>query len=351
MNRVLVVDDEAGMRTALEAHFVRRDWRVDTAANAGEALEKFRRGLHPLVVTDIRMPGSDGFSLMREARSLAPHTAVILLTAFANVPDAVTAMKGGACDYVPKQLASTSLDILHIRGDLIAKIKAAAESRRSRDQVNLLRKPPGSELSKRDAPSSIPAIVALGTSTGGPKALEEILPHLPEDLPVPILIVQHMPAGCTTPFAARLDNLCNVAVREASHGEVVRPGVVYFAPSGSHMRVDRPTNSRTVVCLSVKPENQLHVPSVDVTMQSVASAFHSEAMGVIMTGMGTDGSGGMKAIHQEGGFTLGQDEQSSAVYGMPRVCAEMRILDKVVPLSQIPREILRAIRYRTASAS
>jgi len=99
MNRVLVVDDEAGMRTALEAHFLRREWRVDTAANAAEALEKFRRGLHPLVVTDIRMPGSDGFSLMREARSLAPHTAVILLTAFANVPDAVTAMKGGACDY------------------------------------------------------------------------------------------------------------------------------------------------------------------------------------------------------------------------------------------------------------
>jgi len=181
--------------------------------------------------------------------------------------------------------------------------------------------------------------------------LEEILPHLPEDLPVPILIVQHMPAGFTSPFAARLDNLCNVAVREASHGEVVRPGVVYFAPSGSHMRVDRPTNSRTVVCLSVKPENQLHVPSVDVIMRSVASAFHSEAMGVIMTGMGTDGAEGMRAIYQEGGFTLGQDEQSCAVYGMPKVCAEMRILDKVVPLSQIPREILRAIRYRKASAS
>jgi two-component system, chemotaxis family, protein-glutamate methylesterase/glutaminase len=95
----------------------------------------------------------------------------------------------------------------------------------------------------------------------------------------------------------------------------------------------------------------LHVPWVDVTMQSVASAFHSEAMGVIMTGMGTDGSEGMKAIYQEGGFTLGQDEQSCAVYGMPKVCAEMRILDKVVPLAQIPREILRAIRYRKASAS
>ena len=110
MNRVLVVDDEAGMRAALEAHFLRRDWRVDTAANAAEALEKFRRVMHPLVVTDIRMPGADGFSVMREARALAPHTAVILLTAFANVPDAVTAMKGGACDYLVKPVAFEQLE-------------------------------------------------------------------------------------------------------------------------------------------------------------------------------------------------------------------------------------------------
>src|ERR1700679_1770206 len=108
MNRVLVVDDESGMRAALEAHFLRRNWRVDTAADAPEALEKFRRGLHPLVVTDIRMPGSDGFAGMRQAR--APHTAVILLTAFGNVPDAVTAMKGGACDYLVKPVSFEQLE-------------------------------------------------------------------------------------------------------------------------------------------------------------------------------------------------------------------------------------------------
>jgi two-component system chemotaxis response regulator CheB len=349
MNRVLVVDDEAGMRVALEAHFLRRDWRVDTAANASEALEKFRRGLHPLVVTDIRMPGADGFSVMREARALAPHTAVILLTAFANVPDAVTAMKGGACDYVPKQLSAGSLDILHIRDGLIAKIKAAAESRHSKDRLNLLRKPPRAEQPRRKAPTSIAAIVVLGISTGGPKALQEILPHLPVDLPVPVLIVQHMPAGFTAPFAERLNNLCAIAICEASHGEVVRPGVVYFAPSGLHMTVNRPTNSRTVICLANKPEDELHVPSADVLMQSVASAFHSQAMGGIMTGMGSDGAQGMTAIHRAGGFTLGQDEASCAVYGMPRVCAEMGILDKVVPLAQIPNEILQATRYRKTS--
>jgi DNA-binding NtrC family response regulator len=126
MNRVLVVDDEAGMRAALEAHFLRRDWRVDTAANADEALEKFRRGLHPLVVTDIRMPGADGFAVMREARGLAPHTAVILLTAFGSVPDAVTAMKGGACDYLVKPVSFEQLEEVAER--ILAQARTQAEA-------------------------------------------------------------------------------------------------------------------------------------------------------------------------------------------------------------------------------
>jgi DNA-binding NtrC family response regulator len=126
MNRVLVVDDEAGMRAALEAHFLRRDWRVDTAANAGEALEKFRRVFHPLVVTDIRMPGADGFAVMREVRALAPHTAVILLTAFASVPDAVTAMKGGACDYLVKPVSFEQLEQAAER--ILAQARTQAEA-------------------------------------------------------------------------------------------------------------------------------------------------------------------------------------------------------------------------------
>jgi DNA-binding NtrC family response regulator len=125
MNRVLVVDDEPGMRAALEAHFLRRDWRVDTAANAGEAMEKFRRVFHPLVVTDIRMPGADGFAVMREARALAPHTAVILLTAFGSVPDAVTAMKGGACDYLVKPVSFEQLEQAAER--ILAQARAQAE--------------------------------------------------------------------------------------------------------------------------------------------------------------------------------------------------------------------------------
>lgn len=350
---MLIVDDSAFMRMALSRMVASdADLRVvATAANGIEALQKIVP-LDPDVITlDVEMPGLDGLETLR--RIMAQFPRPVIMVSAVTLKDAAStfsALAAGAFDYVPKQLCSMSLDILDIRDDLVAKIKAAAESRRSRDHPGLPRKPPrAADLPRKKSLRSATAMVALGISTGGPTALEKILPVLPIDLPVPILVVQHMPAGFTAPFAERLNNLCAVSVQEASHGEVVQRGTVYIARAGYHMTVDRPTNSQTLICLSSKPENQVHVPSADVLMQSVASAFQSQAMGVIMTGMGSDGAQGMNAIHREGGFTLGQDEQSCAVYGMPRVCAEMGILDRVVPLLEIPQEILQATRYRKTS--
>jgi two-component system, chemotaxis family, protein-glutamate methylesterase/glutaminase len=352
--KVLIVDDSAFMRTAL-SRMIAYDsdlWVVGTAASGNEALPKIAT-LDPDVVTlDVEMPGIDGLETLR--RIMAQFPRPVIMVSSVTVKDAETtfnALAVGAFDYVPKQLSSTSLDILHIREDLIAKIKGAAESRHSRNRLDQLRKPPHAEdLPSHPVSYCTPAIVALGISTGGPKALQEILPALPGDLAVPILIVQHMPAGFTAPFAKRLDDLCAASVCEASQGKSVEAGVVYIAPAGFQMTVDRLGDSRMVISLLSKAENQLHAPSVDVTMRSVASAFHSHAMGIIMTGMGSDGAQGMKAIHREGGFTVGQDEPSCTVYGMPRVCAEMGILDRVVPLSQIPNAILQATHYRKASA-
>jgi two-component system chemotaxis response regulator CheB len=351
---VLIVDDSAFMRIAL-CRMVASDadlWVVATAASGIEALQKIV-SLDPDVITlDVEMPGLDGLETLR--RIMAEFPRPVIMVSAATLKDAALtfrALAAGAFDYVPKQLSSMSLDILDIRDDLIAKIKAAAESQHAREYPILLRKPPrAADLPlKKYLRSATTATVALGISTGGPTALEKILPALPGDLPVPILVVQHMPAGFTAPFAERLNHLCAVSVREASHGEVVQMGTVYIAPAGYQMTVNRPTNSRTLICLSSKPGNQIHIPSADVMMQSVASAFQSQAMGVIMTGMGSDGAQGMTAIHREGGFTVGQDEQSCAVYGMPRVCAEMGILDRVVPLLQIPDEILQATRYPETS--
>ena len=352
--RVLIVDDSAFMRTAL-SRMIGSDQDiciVGTASNGNEALQRVP-SLDPDVITlDVQMPGLDGLQTLTHIMAEFPRP--VIMVSSLTLKDAETtfnALAAGAFDYVPKQLSSTSLDILHLQHDLIAKIKAAAESRHFDEPLIVPRKPPRPvAIPIREASLGSPAIVALGTSTGGPKALQEILPILPADIPVPILVVQHMPSGFTAPFAKRLNDLCAVSVCEAVHGEAVLPGVVYIAPAGSHLTVER-GGSRTTVCLSDKPEHQLHVPSVDVMMQSVASAFGSLAMGIIMTGMGSDGAQGMSAIHREGGLTVGQDEPSCTVYGMPRACAEMRILDRVVPLSQIPHEILQATRYRRASVS
>jgi two-component system, chemotaxis family, protein-glutamate methylesterase/glutaminase len=256
------------------------------------------------------------------------------------------ALANGAFDYVPKQLSYVSLDIIKIRDDLIAKIKAGAESGRRRGALRVSRAAPATvSPSPRSTNFLPPSIVAIGTSTGGPKALQEILPLLPADLPVGLLIVQHMPVGFTGPFARRLDNLCKLSVREAAEGDVIEPGVAYIAPAGQHMTVCRRTPSRVSIHTSRSPENMLHIPSVDVMMLSVAEVFRGTTMGIIMTGMGADGLLGMQAIKREGGLTVGQDEASCIVYGMPRSCAEAHVLQRVVSLSQIPEQIMQATRY------
>jgi len=348
--RVLIADDSAFMRTAL-SRMVASDpdlWVVGTASNGNEVLDKVV-ALDPDVITlDVQMPGLDGIETLRCLMARYPRP--VIMVSSVTLRDAETtfnALSAGAFDYVPKQLSSTSLDIMHIREDLVSKIKAAGEVRRSRVSSATRRRPPSSVgQPSSDVLPSTTSIIALGTSTGGPKALQDILPVLPADLAVPILVVQHMPAGFTGPFAERLNNLCKVAVCEAATGQPAEPGTVYIAPAGLHMTVERGGDARAVIRLSVQPEKQLHCPSVDVMMCSAAAAFQSHVFGIIMTGMGSDGALGMKAIHQAGGWTIGQDEESCAVYGMPRACAEQGLLRKVVPLTQIPHEILQATRYR-----
>jgi len=349
---VLVVDDSAFMRTAL-ARMISSDPDLQvlgTAFDGAEALERIAT-LNPDVVTlDVEMPRLGGLQTLRRIMSESPRPVIMVSgTTVNNAAITSQALGAGAFDCVAKQLSTQSLDISHIRLELISKIKAAAQSAHSRSASRVPRKPPqkaavGGATFPLTAESVRPAIVGVGISTGGPKALEEILPLFPQDLSVPVLIVQHMPPGFTAPFAQRLNALCAVQVRQATQGEIVYPGVVYLAPSGIHMTVERSTAWRTVICLTSHPQNYPHTPSVDVMMQSVAVAFQNLAMGVIMTGMGSDGAMGMKAIRQAGGLTVGQDEASCAVYGMPRVCADLGILQRVMPLSEIPRYILHTIR-------
>jgi two-component system, chemotaxis family, protein-glutamate methylesterase/glutaminase len=346
---VLIADDSAFMRAAL-SRMVESDPGLYVCATAQRGLEALEQivALRPDVVTlDVEMPGLNGLETLKRIMKECP-VPVIMVSSLTQQGAETTldALNFGAFDYLSKQNSLLSADTSKIRDDLVSKIYAAAESRKRRPmgRVPASELPPVLSAHKRSH-FAVPGVIVLGTSTGGPKALQEILPTLPSDLPVAILVVQHMPRGFTKPLAVRLNGLCRIKIREAEHDDPVEPGCVYIAPAGQHMTIYRSSLSKINIRLSTFPEKTTHTPSVDVTMLSVAEVFQNLAMGVIMTGMGSDGAQGMRAIYQAGGLTLGQDEASCAVYGMPRACAEQGVVHRVVTLRNIPDQILQAIRY------
>jgi two-component system chemotaxis response regulator CheB len=260
------------------------------------------------------------------------------------------ALGAGAFDYLPKEDLQRALHALKLRQSLIEKIEAAARSPQARSKpVTLTPAIPNSASGLTEAFSVVPKIIVLGTSTGGPKALQELLPELPADLPVGMVAVQHMPPGFTGPFAKRLDGMSKMAIREARQGEAVEAGTVYIAPAGQHTTLFSNSGWKASICLSETPQQTLHKPSVDITMTSAAQLYGRYAMGIILTGMGSDGLQGMAAIREAGGITIGQDEATCAVYGMPRCCAEHGILQWIVPLGAIPNLILQAVHYKVSA--
>jgi len=344
--RILIAEDDEALAKFVRQGLEAENYSVDVLADGEQARMAATEVDYDVVILDLNLPKLDGVSVLRHLRLKKPSLPVLVLTQRNRVEDRIQCLDTGADDYVPKQMSTTSLDIFHIREDLIAKIRAAAQSQRPHLPAACKKPPVSSSRALPDTLSTTPAIVAVGASTGGPRALQEVLPLLPRDLSVPVLIVQHMPAGFTGPFAQRLNALCRVRVREAADKDVIEPGVVYIAPAGLHMTVQRSGDSRACISLDPHPVDHLHIPSVDIMMKSVARNFRNLAMGVILTGMGSDGAEGMRAIHREGGLTIGQDETSCTVYGMPRACSELGILSCVVPLSQVPAQILEATRYR-----
>ncbi|MHB8882393.1 MAG: protein-glutamate methylesterase/protein-glutamine glutaminase [Thermodesulfovibrionales bacterium] len=336
--KVLVVDDSALMRKMIPMIISADDSIevVGTAMDGEFALKKISE-LEPDVVTlDIDMPRMDGLAALKAIiRDFG--TPVILVSSLTR-EGAETTLRGleiGAFDFVPKPGDALSVHIADIAHELIEKIKAASRSRRPQFRGPQAVRPKQPLETVRPVPP-LPAetVVAIGISTGGPQALAEILPDIPADFPAGIVIVQHMPEGFTDLFSKRLDGMCAIRVKEASNGDVIGPGTALIAPGGKHLKVKR-TPFGLVAVLSQAPTVSGHRPSATVLFNSVADELGSAAIGVIMTGMGDDGVEGLARIRQKGGITIAQNEETSVIFGMPKVAIEYGYADMVLGLYEI----------------
>jgi two-component system chemotaxis response regulator CheB len=361
MIRVLVVDDSPLVRKiasdVLESDPVIKV--AGTASNAEIALRKLQN-LSPDVVTmDIEMPGMGGLAAIRKIMSTRP-TPVIVMSAFATRGAEMTmkALEHGAVDFIAKPSASLSGGITDISGELIEKVKhARTVSVKKMDFVETEEQAPESGGSDRapEVPEKYRTeqirvlgpldyeVVAIGTSTGGPVALKTVLTRLPAEFPTGIVIVQHMPPVFTQAFAARLDSLCRINVREAKDGDLIRPGTALIAPGDFHMTVTRYNTDPRVLLHKWNPVSG-HRPSVDVLMHSVAREYGPRALGLIMTGMGKDGLEGLTELKKRGGHILAQDKKSSVIYGMNKEVIQSGHADEVVPLADIADRIMDNLR-------
>jgi len=318
---------------------------VSTAADGQEAIKKVKT-LRPDVVTlDIEMPRMNGLRALEQIMQCTP-TPVVMLSGVKEAGAAVQALELGAVEFVAKPSGIISIDMYKVRDELISKVKLATLVNLDRvaTQTGPHRIPP----TGGDAPSSFPPtggawMLAIGASTGGPRALGHVLHRLPADLPAGVLIVQHMPANFTSSFAQRLNQRSSLHVEEARDGQEVRIGSAYVAPGGIHMVVEE-EGGRAIICLHDTPPVNSVRPSADVTMTSVARLNGPCSMGVVLTGMGSDGVEGLAQIKAAGGVTLAQDKESSAIFGMPKAVIERGVVDGIFPLSEIPRAIIKAIQ-------
>ncbi len=352
---VVVTDDSAFMRRAIQKMLEKEpEIRVvGTAASGEEGIAMVER-LKPDVVTmDVEMPGIGG---LEAARAIVERRGppIIMVSALTRDGAETTlhALELGAVDFIPKP-DSALIDIVNVQRELVEKVKhfgsRGAYLRAMRETLRIQRGALADARPAAPPPQPPPrppstaraggfACVAIGTSTGGPVALSQILPKLPAGFPIPIVVVQHMPPGFTRPLAERLAATSRIDVVEGADGMPLAPGTAIIAPAGKQLRLVR-SKGAVRVALGDDAQRSLHVPSVDAMAASVGETYGAGALGVILTGMGHDGVQGLRVLKERGGYVLGQDEASSVVYGMPRAAAVAGLVDRVVPLDAVSRTL------------
>ena len=351
--KVMIVDDSAVVRQVLSST-LDEDAAIEvigTAVDPVFALERMKSRWPDVIVLDVEMPRMDGITFLRKIMAERPTPVVICSTLTEKGSEtALQALSAGAVCVVTKPKLGIKQFLQDSSDDLVSAVKAASKANVRRLAAAARPAPPPAPP-VHSADVILPAgqamvqttetVIAIGTSTGGTQALEAVLRSLPRMSPG-IVVVQHMPEKFTEAFAQRLDSLCEVDVREARHGDRVVPGRVLIAPGGRHMLLRR-SGAQYVVDVVDGPPVSRHRPSVDVLFRSTARFAGRNAVGIIMTGMGDDGARGLKEMHEAGAWTVGQDEATCVVYGMPKEAVRLGAVDKVLGLHDIPAAILGRI--------
>ena len=339
--RVVVVDDSALVHSLLAEIIIRQsDMQCVGAAADPLVAREMIRELNPDVITlDVEMPRMDGIDFLAKLMRLRPMPVVMVSTLTERGAEVtLRALELGAIDFVAKPKVGVSDGLRQLAEDITDKVRIAAKARLSRPPAN------AAAATKPARPAALgrlstERIIFIGASTGGTEATREVLVNLPPDAPA-VMITQHMPPGFTTSYAARLDGLCRIRVKEAEDGERVLPGHAYIAPGGLHLSVERSGANYVARVRDGDPVNR-HKPSVEVLFASAARAVGPNALGVMLTGMGADGARAMRELRDAGSWNLAQDEASCVVFGMPKEAIKLGGVDRIVPLHDIANEIIQ----------
>ncbi len=353
--KVLIVDDSAFMRKIL-SDMLSSDPNitiVGIARNGQEAIQKIQL-LNPDIVTmDVEMPIMNGLDALKKIMEIAPLPVVMLSSLTSEGANAtILALESGAVDFIQKPTSVFSINVDAVRNELIEKIKVGARINFKKQcnstinktvevQPNVVYK---KEFKPQRTSTTRKPIVAIGTSTGGPRALQSVIPLIPANVGASFLIVQHMPAGFTKSLATRLNSISQVTVKEAEDGEKILPSTVYIAPGDFHLKVKNDRNGDLYIQLTSEAPVSGHRPSVDAMYQSLSSIKDRDIIGVIMTGMGADGAKGLKLLKDERkAFVIAQSEETCVVYGMPKSAVKLGVVDEIISLESITKSILNRL--------
>ncbi len=343
--KVLVVDDSGFFRRQI-TKLLSEDASlevIDTAENGKDAVEKALRLLPDVITMDIEMPVMDGITATREI--LRHRRIPILMFSSLTTEGAkitLDAMDAGAVDFIPKRFEDISRNKKEVSRILCEKIHQIGDHGRTRIAYapKSTVKPVVAAKTSKSKPEF--KLLAIGTSTGGPLALQAVLKDLPENFPLPIVLVQHMPATFTPAFAKRLDQICNISVKEARSGDRLKPGHAYLAPGGKQMKVSK-QSGQLVIDVDEGDAGLTYKPSVDITFDSIATVLPDATLAIVLTGMGADGCKGAQKLKAGGSVIWAQDENSSVVWGMPSAVVDAGIVEKVLDLNDIGQQILRTV--------